>query len=69
VTAQWLPNWNRGFVSVQRSALSTATVVHSEVPLDCVLAEILVDCLNSRKQRADALAAAADGNQRSQRTP
>jgi general secretion pathway protein J len=42
--------------------VSTATVVHSEVPSDCVNAEVLTDCLNSRKQRPTNVSAAPDGS-------
>jgi general secretion pathway protein J len=50
-------------------AVSTATVVHSELPLDCVAAEVLADCLNSRKQRGAVFSAGADGSIRWQGTP
>jgi general secretion pathway protein J len=47
-------------------AVSTATVVHSDAPADCVLAEVLADCLNSRTQRAtDAGHAVPKGTGRS----
>jgi len=45
-------------------SVSTATVVHSEIPLDCVVAEVLVDCLNPRRQRPGVGDSGA-----SQRTP
>jgi general secretion pathway protein J len=54
-------------------AVSTATVVHSEVPSDCVMAEVMTDCLNSKKQRATSLTgtlfARADHSELSQRAP
>jgi general secretion pathway protein J len=54
-------------------AISTATVVHSDAPSDCVLAEVLTDCLNSRKQRAayggNALPERADRGRLAQHTP
>jgi general secretion pathway protein J len=53
--------------------VSTATVVHSDAPSDCVLAEVLVDCLNSRKQRAadreSAPPGEADRSKLAQHTP
>ena len=33
-------------------AVSTATMVHSEAPADCILAEVLTDCLEGRAKRA-----------------
>jgi general secretion pathway protein J len=53
--------------------VSTATIVHSDAPSDCVLAEVLVDCLNARRQRAaDSQSAPTGGTDRSklaQHTP
>jgi hypothetical protein len=32
-------------------SVSTATLVHAEMPADCVLAEVLADCLNRQDQQ------------------
>jgi general secretion pathway protein J len=42
-------------------AVSTATVVHSDASSNCVLAEVLVDCLDPRKQRGADAGEAPDG--------
>jgi general secretion pathway protein J len=48
--------------------VSTATMVHSEVPVDCLAAEVLADCLASRQQRT-ASPGAADSGSQPQRSP
>jgi general secretion pathway protein J len=35
-------------------SVSTATLVHAEMPADCVLAEVLADCLNRERKNAAA---------------
>jgi general secretion pathway protein J len=33
-------------------SVSTATLVHADMPADCVLAEVIADCLNRAPQPA-----------------
>ena len=35
-------------------SVSTSTLVHAEMPADCVLAEVLADCLNRERKNAAA---------------
>jgi general secretion pathway protein J len=44
----------RDAATQQILTVSTATMIHSEIPADCIIAEVLADCLAGRSRRAAA---------------